>query len=175
MTAINPQTQVNTTEKKSSSWEVSTSLNSYINSASNFSKGALEGLTTFVPLFMGLGFAVEMIFGVNECGFIKILENKSPIPFSELVIVGPICEELIFRGLIQRYTSKHLLNLYVSVKNLYSDEKTVLDKKTEKAARINMTSIAFALMHLFNFEESIREYVLFQTAAAFLLGGYWEK
>lgn len=170
MKEINSATALKNRNDNQFSKETTKYFEPYITSLSKFSKGMLEGLTTIVPLTMGLGFAVELISGINECGFAEIFDKNSVAPFAEAVIVGPIAEEWLFRKLFQRLVAKGLVTSYIAVKDMVSKEKTVLDKKTEKAARINIASVAFALTHLVNFEESIRGYVFCQIVVAFFAG-----
>jgi hypothetical protein len=83
-------------------------------------------------------------------------------------IVAPVCEEIVFRCLIQNVLLKRIPQ-YI-IKNVSPGKEIALDSSIAKAARIALTAILFSACHRSNFGLFPNSYVSMQLIATFVMG-----
>lgn len=159
----------------------------------NFLKRFCVGIGVgFLPIELPFKFSAIIIaqrFGIIsnlKCkGFIPSLKVDDKVPsfetkIGEIISVmssGPICEELLFRGVIQDILLKRIAKKILM--NVAPEKAWVLDTRVATAARIVFASALFSTAHLINDGQLAHEYVVHQAIGAFfgslLLGAIKES
>lgn len=88
--------------------------------------------------------------------------------FAFVVLAAPLCEEVIFRGLIQDVLLKRIPKYFV--KKIAPGKETSLDSNISKVVRITLTAALFSAAHLSNSKIAADSYVSMNLIATFVLG-----